>query len=171
MMTVTTTHLSGKVRILCGTRNNASDRKVFGGTEKTKQLLEENDDEEIQRRKEVREKLRGLCGPDLGPGPELTYHLERWEQHQVPDGTEEYKDSEGNTQTRQKYATVDVYMTYSKGHVSIGMNYDLAMQAGFKFGLNLTDGHGVATAPSTGEEHEIHYSITLGRADIGIDNK
>eukprot|EP01138_Halocafeteria_seosinensis_P014364 gb/GECG01014665.1/.p1 GENE.gb/GECG01014665.1/~~gb/GECG01014665.1/.p1 ORF type:complete len:1030 (+),score=149.10 gb/GECG01014665.1/:1-3090(+) len=147
-----------------------SDDYTFIWEDRTKELLEQNDDEEIQRRRNVREKLRGLCAPDLGPGPELTYHLERWEQHQVPDGTEEYKDAEGNTQTRTKYATVDVFMTYSKGNVSIGMNSDLPMQAGFKFGLNLTDGHGVATAPSTGEEHTIHNSITLGRDDIGIDD-
>lgn len=62
-------------------------------------------------------------------------------------------------------------MRYSQGNLALGMNYDLPMQAGFKFALHLTDGSGTAVAPNTGETHTVHNQVTLGREEIGIDNK
>lgn len=114
----------------------------------------------------MRQKLRGLCGP------ELTYHLQRWETHKVEDGTETYTDAQGNKKTRTKYASVKVWMTYSKGKLSISSNNDkLAMQAGFKFKLTLTDGIGEAVAPTTGKRHTIRNTASFGMADIDIDEK
>eukprot|EP01138_Halocafeteria_seosinensis_P005902 gb/GECG01006034.1/.p1 GENE.gb/GECG01006034.1/~~gb/GECG01006034.1/.p1 ORF type:complete len:667 (+),score=120.18 gb/GECG01006034.1/:1-2001(+) len=148
-----------------------SDDYTFIWEDCTHKLLEQNDSRETKRRRLVREKLRGLCAADLSYGPTLTYHLQRWEQHRVPDGTETYKDSKGNTHTRQKYATVNVLITYSKGHLAIGMNYDLEMQSGFKLTLKLTDGTGVAVAPSTGQRHTINTTATLTREELGINNE
>lgn len=140
------------------------------GADRTQELLDQNEDEEIRRRKLVRQKLRGLCDDDLGYGPELTYHLQRWETHEVPDGTRTYRDNDGKERTEQLYSTVQVLMTYSKGKLSIGMNYDLPMQAGFNFQLNLTDGEGEVTAPRTGEHRTVRNRTTLSMKDAGIDS-
>ena len=61
-----------------------------------------NSDAEIQRRRAVRKSLRAVIGATL-------YNpFERWETHKVEDGTETYKDSNGNSHTRTRYSSVQV---------------------------------------------------------------
>lgn len=119
----------------------------------------------------MREKLRALCTPNFTKSSTLTYQYQRWERHRVPDGRETYRDSKGKTKTRFKSATVNVLMSYTKGKLSIEKNYDLDMQSGFDLSIKLTDGKGVAVAPSTGQRHNITNTVTLSREDLGIDNQ
>lgn len=63
-----------------------SDDYSFIWPDRVLDLVNQNRDPEIQRRRLVRQKLRALCGP------RIHYHMERWETHTVEDGTETYTD-------------------------------------------------------------------------------
>ena len=112
--------------------------------------MSQNRDQDVAARRRNRQCVRALNGQMC--------HLEhqRMESHSVPDGTETYTDSEGRTHTRTRYTTVQVLMHYHNGTMSVGANSSKKMAAGFKASLRYTDGHGVATAPHTGQKHQIH---------------
>ena len=91
------------------------------------------------------------------------------ETHSVPDGTETYTDSEGNSQTRTRYSSVQVEMHYHNGTLQVGANSNKRMAAGFSPSIHYTDGHGVAIAPHTGKHHNITNSTTISGASMGVN--
>jgi len=125
-----------------------------------------NTDPEIQRRRGVRKALRALEG-------ELVYcPFERYETHQVEDGTEHYTDSQGKSHTRTRFSSVQVLMHYTSGRIDVGQNKaKQEFSAGFKVTCTFSDGYGSARAPHTGQMKEIRATAVLGAAelDIGTD--
>lgn len=124
-----------------------------------------NQREDIVQRRQRRVMLRALSGQKV--------HLEhvQMETHTVPDGMEEYKDSEGNTQTRQRMTAVSVEMHYSDGVLSVKSNKEhVAWAAGFHASIHYTDGRGEAIAPHTGQRHVVSGSTTIGHDAMGIDD-
>ena len=99
-------------------------------------------------------------------------HLEHTqiETHTVPDGTETYTDSEGNTQTRQRTTAVQVEMHYHNGTLRVDANSKKRMAAGFNPSIFYTDGHGIAVAPHTGKQHNITNSTTIKGETMGVNN-
>ena len=115
-------------------------------------VVEQNRNPDIVSRRNNRRIMRGLA---------LTKHavhnpFTRTEHHSVPDGTETYTDSEGNTHTRTRYTTVPVQMTYTNGVMHVSAKTDKEYSRGFGANLRYTDGHGIAVAPHTGQHHTIH---------------
>jgi hypothetical protein len=125
--------------------------------------VQRNQDPEISRRRFVRRQLRALDGQLV--------HLEheQWETRTVEDGTETYKDSDGNTRTRTRYSSVKVLMHYHNGTISVVAKEKLPYSRGFTASIHYTDGHGVAVAPHTGQHHNVTGSTSLGMEALGID--
>lgn len=98
-------------------------------------------------------------------------HLEhtQTETHTVPDGFEEVEDEEGNVEKRQVYSSVTVEMSYHNGTLHVGRNGDSEWSAGFSPRVSYSDGHGEATLPRTGEEHQFrNMSTSIGGESIGV---
>lgn len=57
------------------------------------------------------------------------------------------------------------------GTFGVSTNTKRPMSAGFKASIHYSDGHGVATAPSTGEQHQISNSCTVGHSEIGLTDE
>jgi hypothetical protein len=138
--------------------------RTFVWNEDFDEFVKKNKSPEIQRKVKLRRKLRAMAGQMV--------HLEhtQMESHSVEDGQETYTDGEGNTQTKTRYTTVQVEMSYHNGTLSVGANNSKPMAPGFKPSIYYTDGHGVAIAPHTGEHKTIHNSTTISGGQMGVDN-
>jgi hypothetical protein len=125
-----------------------------------------NRDPEIMRRKSVRLQLRAAALY----GEKLHLEFDRIEKRTVPDGTETYRDSDGNTKTRTVYSTIDVHMFYHNGVAGVSAVDSKAMARGFNATFRYNDGHGRARKPRTGEMAEFaNQSTTIGHSELNID--
>ena len=130
------------------------------------EFVQRNKDAEIMRRKTVRIQLRAAALS----GEQMHLEFDRIEKRTVPDGTETYRDSDGNTKTRTVYSTIDVHMFYHNGRVGVGAVDDKPMARGFKATMSYNDGHGRARKPRTGEMAEFtNESTTIGHGELNID--
>ena len=144
------------------------DDYTFLWEEDLMQFAAKQRDPEIMRRKHVRHQLRAAAMVDG------TLHLEfeRWEKRTVEDGTETYRDSEGNTKTRTVYSTIDVLMHYHNGRVGVGAKDKKKMARGFDVTMTYNDGHGEARKPRTGQmAHFSNEHATIGHAELNIDSQ
>ena len=76
-------------------------------------LITENANPEIQRRRRIREQLRGLA-IECANGYHAYFHFQEYQDIKIPDGT----DAKGNT----KYRTVSVLVTFTHGSFAINVD-------------------------------------------------
>ena len=75
-------------------------------TDRTEELLRQNtESQEVLRQKEIRQKLRAMCGEDI------TFPYGKWRQFRVEDGKDEHD--------KTVYSYVDVYLSFSKAQVIV----------------------------------------------------
>ncbi|CAD7927441.1 unnamed protein product [Amoebophrya sp. A25] len=147
--------------------DDCDDVSFIWGNEKLKQFLELNQRPDIVEKVGNRRRFRALAAADA----EFELPFDQIESETVPDGTEEYQDSEGNTKTRVVFSTVTFTCYYTNGKVALGANTSKAMAAGFKLSMTYCDGYGDAIKPRTGEP--VHFSnrvCTKGRDHLGVDD-
>ena len=130
------------------------------------EFVQRNRDPEIMRRKHVRVQLRAAALS----GEKMHLEFDRVEKRTVPDGTETYRDSDGNTKTRTVYSTIDVHMFYHNGTVGVAAVDSKPMARGFNATVSYNDGHGRARKPRTGQMAEFtNESATIGHGELNID--
>jgi hypothetical protein len=126
------------------------------------EFFAQNNRPETLRRRNARQQLRCLNGENV------TFTFQRWETHTVEDGTEEYRDKDGNTRTKTRYSTVQVFMRYSNGTLYVAQQRQELASEGFTVTLTLRDGHGTAVAPHTNQTKQITNTTTIGHGELGI---
>mmetsp|Transcript_38388 Transcript_38388/g.118606 ORF Transcript_38388/g.118606 Transcript_38388/m.118606 type:complete len:1159 (-) Transcript_38388:336-3812(-) len=127
-------------------------------------LITSNANPEIQRRRRVREQLRGLA-LECERGYQAYFHFQRQESIKVPDGT----DSQGHT----KYKTIHVLVTYTHGALNIATQREKPMfrlPSGGEmkivpgFAVSLTYAQGTYTEHGGGTTN----GATIGHGELGI---
>ena len=115
-----------------------------------------NQTADVQRRRRNRERLRSASYA----GTRLHLHHTERRSYTLPDGTETYKDSNGNTQTRTVYSTITVTLTFERCAVLLQSADSKRMARGFAWDVRFSDGHGSGVLPRTGQRKDFHNQVT-----------
>jgi len=141
------------------------------GIERLNQLVARNEDPEIQRRKEVRLKLRALRG-SMCHWP-IQKHKSKTISRQVA-----YQDDEGNTKHRTETKMVQVLFSFNDGTFCIGRDSTTAMwrdvdvTRGFVSNLHYRDGTGSHTDAAWGTTTNWNNEpITVYGDDFGLNDQ
>jgi hypothetical protein len=147
--------------------DDAADESFIRG-ENMRKLIELNMSPEIQAKKEIRLHLRALSMSQTS----INFPFSRTETDTVDDGTETYKDNEGNTKTRTLRSTISIVVHYTMGIVNIGAETEKIMSAGFIPTMTYRDGHGSARKPRTGETYNVsNRHAVMGSDHMGINDQ
>ena len=154
--------------------DDAEDESFIKDTEQLDKFIEWQKSLKITNIRECRKKLRGLA--DMHKKDEkklISFPFERAESRRVPDGTEQYTNSKGETKSRTAYSNITINMHYTLCYVSITTENDkIEMACGYKLGFMYADGYGEARKPRTGEMyHEKNTKAEMDLTHVGFNNK
>jgi len=140
------------------------------GKERLNELVARNEDPEIQRRKEVRLKLRALVG-SLCHWP-IQKYKSKTISRQV-----ERQDADGNTTTETETKSVNVLFSFNDGTFGIqrddteAMWQDVNVTRGFGSNLHYRDGTGSHTEDGWGTTNWTNEPITVFGDDFGLNHQ
>jgi len=137
------------------------DRVAFIWEKDAHRFVVLNKTKDVQRRRHNRECLRSAS---YGRQLLHLHHTER-RSYTFPDGTETYRDSNGNTQTRTVYSTITVTLTFQRCRVDLEDADANTMARGFSLQVRFADGHGSGVLPRTGQRKELRNQVTSLSAD------
>lgn len=107
--------------------DDASDESFIRDDDQLRNLVALNNHPEILKKKEIRVFLRALSRSQKT----VYFPFSRMETERVEDGTETYRDSDGNSRTRTVYSTVTFLVYYNYGIISVTGDTDKYLSAGF----------------------------------------
>jgi hypothetical protein len=107
--------------------DDAPDESFIRDNDQLRNLVALNTHPEILKKKEIRVFLRALSRSNIP----IYFPFQRLETETVEDGTETYRDSDGNTQTRTVYSTVTFNVYYKSGVIAVTGDTDKVLTAGF----------------------------------------